>query len=80
MSSYTDPSRFAVAITPSDSTDINGGQLCRGIYVGTAGNIACVVGGATVVFKNAAAGSIIPIRVARVNSTSTTATDLVALF
>jgi len=80
MSSYTDPSRFAMGITPSDSADINGGQLTRGIYVGGAGNIVAIIGGNPVTFFSAVAGSVLPIRCTRVNSTSTTATNLVALF
>lgn len=80
MSSYTDPSRFAIAITTSDSADIQGGQITRGIYVGTSGNIAAVIGGNTVVFSNAVAGSVLPIRCSRINATSTTASNLVALF
>lgn len=78
--SYTDPSRRALAITPSDSTDIADGQLTRGIYVGVAGDIVAVIGDNAITFKNAVAGSVIPIRCSRINSTSTTATDLVALF
>lgn len=80
MSSYTDPSRYAVAITPSDSADISGGQLTRGIYVGGAGNIVAIVGGNAVTFTGAIAGTVLPIRCTRVNSTNTTATALVALF
>lgn len=80
MSSYTDPSRFAIAITPSDTTNINGGQLTRGIYVGGAGNISAEIGGNTVVFNSAVAGTVLPVRCTRINSTNTTATNLVALF
>lgn len=80
MSSYVDPSRFAIAVTPSDSADINGGQLTRGLYIGGAGNISVVIGGNSVTFTGVLAGSILPIRVSRVNATSTTATSIVALF
>ena len=80
MSSYTDPSRFAVAVTPSDTVDINGGQLTRGVYVGGNGNISAVIGGTAVVFVGALAGSILPIRCSRINSTNTTSANLVALF
>ena len=80
MSSYTDPSRYAVAITPHDSTDIAGGQLTRGIYVGGAGNIVAIVGGNAITFTGVVAGTVLPIRCSRVNSTNTTATNLVALF
>jgi hypothetical protein len=78
--SYTDPSRVAVAITPSDSTDIANGQLTRGVYVGGAGDVAAVIGDNAITFVGAVAGSILPIRCSRINSTSTTATSLVALF
>ncbi len=80
MSSYTDPSRFAVAITPSDSVDIQGGQLTRGVYCGGAGNIYAVIGGNTVAFIGVLTGTVLTIRCSRINSTSTTATNLVALF
>jgi hypothetical protein len=36
--------------------------------------------GQTVTFVGVAAGSVLPIRVARVNSTNTTATNIVALY
>jgi hypothetical protein len=71
------PATAAVAITPSDSTNF---AVCRAIYVGGAGNIVAVVNGVAVTFSNALAGSVIPIRATRVNSTNTTATGLVALY
>lgn len=77
------PARELFAITPHDSTNFN--QAIRGIYVGSGGDIAVVTQDTTgadrtvVVFKNAVAGSIIPVQATRVNSTSTTATDLVGL-
>jgi len=67
----------ADAITPSDSVDFAG--PCRGIYVGVTGNIVAIVNGTAVTFKNAVQGTILPIQATRVNSTGTTATDLVAL-
>ena len=70
---------FYEAITPSDSTDLD--WLTRGIYVGGAGDVVAVLpGGSTVTFVGALAGSVLPIAAKRVNSTSTTATDLVALY
>lgn len=74
-----------VAVTPSDTTDFMGAgnkfRLTRGIYVGGAGNVAVVDGrGDAVTFSGAVAGSVIPVRCKRVNSTNTTATNLVALF
>ncbi len=68
------------AITPNDSTDLPLG-ICRAIYVGAVGDISIDdLGGETVVFKGALAGSVIPVQTARVNATATTATDLVALY
>ena len=74
------------AITPSDSNpagDFTNG-MCRGIYVGVGGDVVAIVyqaGSKTAVtFKNAASGSVIPVRAIRVNATSTTATNLVALY
>ena len=65
-------------ITPSDSTDLD--DLARAIYVGGAGNIAAVQHDGTVVnFIGAVAGTVLPIAVRRINSTNTTATNLVAL-
>lgn len=80
-SNGSDSARSHVAVIPSDSTNYATGPA-RGLYVGVAGDVAivaCQTGGA-VVYKNAAAGSIIPIWHTRVNSTSTTATNLVALY
>ena len=67
------------AITPSDSTSeaVN----FRGVYVGVAGNVAIVTDdGTAVTYVGAAAGSIIPVRGKRVNSTNTTATNLVGIY
>lgn len=70
-----------VAVTPHDSTDIRSGQPTRALYIGGAGNVVAVdLAGNTVTFTGALAGSILPIQVIRVNSTSTTATNIVALF
>lgn len=80
MSSYTDPSRYAVAITPSDSVDISGGQTTRGVYVGVGGTVVAVIGGNAITFVGVPTGTILPIRCVRVNSTNTTATTMIALF
>jgi len=45
-----------------------------------AGNVSVLSGGADVVFVGVQAGSILPVETARVNSTATTATNIVALF
>lgn len=80
MSAMSDPAPSAVVITPSDT--VNFETPTRGIYVGVAGNISVQLAtlGTAIVFKGAVAGSVIPVRARRVNSTGTTATDLVALY
>ena len=52
------------------------------LYVGVAGDVSVEMAGtgAAIVYKGVAAGSTLPINVTRVNSTATTATDIVALF
>jgi len=80
MSSYIDPAKHAIAITPSDTVDISGGAFMRGLYIGGAGNISVEMANGTVVFYAAVAGSVLPIRTKRVNATGTTATNLVGLY
>ncbi len=73
------PSDAYEAITPSDTVDLK--TTTRSIYVGGAGDIVAVdVNDNTVTFSGAVAGTTLPIVVKRVNATSTTATNLVALF
>ena len=69
----------AVAITPHDSTNFAEG-ICRGVYVGGSGNIVAIVAGTAITFTGVVAGTIIPVKASRVNSTSTTASNLVALY
>jgi len=73
------PAKSAAAITASDATDIT--DTPRAIYVGGAGNIAAVMAtGEVVTFTAVPAGTILPIRVKRINATNTTATAMVALY
>lgn len=76
----TSPAENAVAVTPHDSTDFT--YACRALYIGGAGNVSLeTVGGqSAVVFVGLPAGTILPVRATRVNSTSTTATSIVALY
>lgn len=66
-----------LAITPSDTVD----QFFAAIYVGGAGDVSVVMeaGGTAVTFKAPPVGTILPIRVKRVNATLTTATLLIGL-
>lgn len=67
-----------LAMTLSDQTDHP--FVTDAVYVGVGGNIAFVREDNTVVvFKGAVTGSILPIKCKRVNTASTTATDLVGL-
>lgn len=76
----TSPAENAVAVTPHNSTDLT--IATRALWIGGAGNISVeMVGGqSAVVFTGIPAGTLLPLRVTRVNSTSTTATSIVAVY
>lgn len=72
----------AVAVTPSDSTIL---PITRALYVGTGGTLVVVMADAdttstTVTYTNVANGAILPIQVSKVYSTSTTASNILALY
>lgn len=72
------PAIQASAVSPSDSTNF---PACRALYIGTGGNVVVVMeNGNVVTFANAQAGSVLPLRAVRVNSTNTTASNIVALY
>lgn len=77
--STSDPAPKAVAVAPSNTVDFTDG-VCRSLYVGAAGNVTAVVGGAAVLFTAVPAGSILPVKATRVNLTATTASAMVALY
>lgn len=67
----------AVAVTASDATVF---PVCRALYVGTTGNLNVrMPDGMTIVFANVPVG-IFPIQVDQVLSTSTTASNIIALY
>jgi hypothetical protein len=74
------------AITPSDTVDLprysQTKQLTDGIYVGGgAGVLVAVMADNTIcTFAGAITGRILPIGVRRINATSTSATNLVAVY
>ena len=74
----TAPAEECVAVTPHDSTNFPLGA-CRGLYVGTLGNVALVTDNGSVVVFVGVSG-ILPVRCTRVNATNTTATNIVALY
>lgn len=74
------PARALRAVTPNDSTDLEG--YVRALWVGGAGNVSVIAAEDTdpVTISGVPAGTILPIRAKRVRSTSTTATNIVALY
>ena len=73
------PSGNCVAITAHDSTNFSEG-VCRSIYVGTSGDISLLTkAGQSVTFSNVPVG-VLPVRAKRVNSTNTTASNMIALY
>jgi hypothetical protein len=77
--SQSAPSPFFVAVTPDDSNDLPVG-VCRGLYIGGAGDVTVIDAyGNTVLFKAAPLG-FMPIRAARVKAAGTGATNIVALY
>ena len=73
------PAAYAAAVTPSDTVDL--ANETRALYAGGAGDLSVeTIAGNTVTLAGAVAGSVIPIRIKRVNSTNTTATNIVALW
>jgi hypothetical protein len=74
------PFTFAAAVTPSDT--VNFSTPTRGLYIGGAGNVVAVMADdlSAVTFIAPPVGTVLNIRATRVNSTSTTATNIVALW
>ncbi len=76
----------AAAVTPSDTTNIpsvSGGTNDEGciLYIGGTGNVKVrTIGGDDVVFAAVPAGTTLQVRVLRVFSTGTAATNIVALW
>ena len=68
----------AVAITPHDTTKIAQQIAC--LCVGVGGTVTVLTSNDQVVQFTAVAGQQIPIQIKRVNSTGTTATNMVGLW
>ena len=74
------PARRGEAVTPHDSTDL--AYATRGLYVGVGGDITVVFVAdvaTAVLLTDVPSGVILPICITRVNSTATTATNMVGL-
>lgn len=75
MDSYN----LIVPVTPSNTVDL--ADVTDAILVGGAGDVAVVQqNGQVVVLKNVPAGGWLPVAAKRINSSATTATDIVALY
>jgi len=74
-----DTASQAETVTKSDTVDL--AHPSRWIYVGGAGAVNLLtISGTTVTFAAVPVGTLIPIRAVRINSTSTTATNLLSLW
>lgn len=73
------PAQRHAAVTTSDTVDLP--EVARALYVGTGGDIVVVTrDGVAVTYKNFPSGGYLSTNVRRVNATTTTATDIVALY
>lgn len=73
------PAARGFAITPSDSSDL--AAETRAIYVGGSGNVSLVLAsGDALTFAGLVAGTLLPVRAARVKATGTSATMMLGLY
>lgn len=78
MSAAADPAIGAVAVV-NDVTIVP--AYCRGLYVGTTGNVSVIMSNnTTATFVAVQAGTVLPIRVKQVTASGTTATSIIALY
>jgi len=71
------------ALTPSDAVDIVGATANSpaALFVGVGGDVSVItLGGSTLVYKNIASGTFMPIQVTRLLATNTTATNILSQF
>lgn len=84
MSRKAESGTDAASVTPSDSVDLpknSEKKPVRAVWIGGAGNLRVnMEDGTDVTFTGCLAGSLIPISVTRVYSTSTTATSIVVVY
>jgi len=79
MSYESSPALSYAAVTPHNTTNL--ANVARSLYVGTGGDVVAVTPeGTAVTFTGVVGGTVLPIKVLRVNSTNTTASNIVALF
>lgn len=71
------PSSYAFAVTPANDTDLL--YVTRSIYVGGTGDLVVTTQAGEVTFAAVPAGAILPVRATQIQSTGTTATNIVGL-
>ena len=73
------PARSASTVAPNDTLDLP--FVSRALYVGQAGALSVeMADGGFVTFENVPAGSMLPIRVAKVRASDTTASAILTLW
>jgi hypothetical protein len=77
--SLTSPPEHALAIQPDDAAVLP--QVPRALWVGSGGDLAVrMAGGETVILAGVPAGTLLPVRVARVLASGTTAGDILGFW
>ena len=71
------PYKSVAAVTPNDSTDLPNG-VCRGLYIGVAGNLSFIDASGNVIAAQPVQAGIFPVGVQRVKASGTTATGILA--
>lgn len=76
--SLSGPAAHAFAISPNDSAPIS--ETTRALYIGVGGNLSVTMAsGGNAAFTSISSGTLLPIRITKVLSTGTTASDIVGL-
>lgn len=73
------PADNATEVTPNDTTPL--AYVSRALYIGVTGNLSVTMqGGGNVTFVGLPAGTVLPVRVTHVRSSSTTASSIINLY
>lgn len=76
---HSAPAIGAATVTTSDTTNLT--TTSRAVWVGGGGNLSVeFYSGSQVTIENIADGTLLPIKVVRVNATGTSATSILALY
>lgn len=79
----TSPAANCAAVTPSDNNPVPfwDGKNVRGLWVGVGGDVAITFrAGGAATLKNVPSGCLLALKVEKVRSTGTTASEIVALY